>query len=168
MQGGSSEMAYTDLCIITRSLYPKLDELHLYCALEKPDIVCISETWLCEDITLLECSIQGYHCVRHDRHRRGGGVAMYISDSLESQVILSGDNGLELLLVSVHYTNKPTHKVCVGVWYRPPHDHEAVDNLYFLLESLDIRILSNFIIIGDFNIDFLHPEHRIFSYLPRT
>ena len=93
------------------------------------------------------------------------GVAMYISDSLESQVILSGDNGLEFLLVSVHYTNKPTHKARVGVWYRPPHDHEAVDNLYFLLESLDIRILSNFIIIGDFNIYFLHPEHHIFSKL---
>ena len=26
-------------------------------------------------------------------------------------------------------------------------------------------ILSNYIIIGDFNIDFLHPEHRIFSKL---
>ena len=101
MEGESSK---TDLCILhynARSLYPKIDELRVYCALEKPDIVCISETWLCDEIALLECSIQGYHCIRQDRHRRGGGVAMYISDTLESQVLLSGNNGLEFLLVSV-------------------------------------------------------------------
>ena len=26
------------------------DELRVYCALEKPDNVCISETWLCDEI----------------------------------------------------------------------------------------------------------------------
>ena len=61
-----------------------IDKLRVYCALEKPDIVCISETWLCDEIALLECSIQGYHCIQQDRHRRGGGVAMYITDTLES------------------------------------------------------------------------------------
>ena len=46
----------------------------IVCELEKPDIVCITETWLCDDITMLECSIPGYHCVRCDRHRHGGGA----------------------------------------------------------------------------------------------
>jgi hypothetical protein len=101
------ESSRTDLCIIrynARSLYPKI-ELRVYCALEKPDIV---QTWLCDEIALMECSIQGYHCIRHDRHRRGGGEAMYISDKLESQVLLSGNNGLELFLVSVYNASKPT------------------------------------------------------------
>ena len=77
------------------TLFP--DELRVNCALEKPDI----ETWLCDEIALLECSIQGHHCIGQDRHCRGGGVAMYISDTLESLVLLSGNNGLEFLLVSV-------------------------------------------------------------------
>ena len=62
-----------------RSLSPKIDELRIVCELEKPLIVCITETWLCDDITTLECSISGYHC---DRHRHGGGVAMFISDNM--------------------------------------------------------------------------------------
>ena len=40
------ESSKTDLCIIhfnARSLHPKIDELRVYCAIEKPDIVCISE-----------------------------------------------------------------------------------------------------------------------------
>ena len=36
-----------------RSLSPKIDELRIVCELEKPDIVCITETWLCDDITTL-------------------------------------------------------------------------------------------------------------------
>ena len=59
VKGESSER---DLYIIhynARSLHPKIDELPVYCALKKPDIVCISETWLCGEIALLECSIQG-------------------------------------------------------------------------------------------------------------
>ena len=48
---------------------------------------------------------------------------MYISDTLESQVLLSGNNGL----VSVYDASKPTQKLHVGVWYRPPHDREAIE-----------------------------------------
>ena len=122
------------------TLFP--DELRVYCALEKPDI----ETCLCDEIALLECSIQGYHCIQQDRHRRGGGVAMYISDTLESQVLLSGNNGLEFLLVSVYDASKPTQKLNVGVWYQPPHDREAIENLF---ESLHVRVFSTFVILGD-------------------
>ena len=64
---------------------------------------------------------------------------MFISDTLESQVLLSGNNGLEVHLVSVYDASKPTQKPHVGVWYRPPHGREAIENLYFILQSLDVR-----------------------------
>ena len=77
---------------------------------------------------------------------------MFISDTLESQVLLSGNNGLQFLLVSVYDASKPTQKLHVGVWYRPPHDREAIENL----ESLNVRVLfSSFVILGDF--DLQHP-----------
>ena len=47
---------------------------------------------------------------------------MYISDTLESLVLLSGNNGLEFLLVSVYDASKPTQKLHVRVFYQPPHD----------------------------------------------
>ena len=42
-----------------RSLYPKLDELSAQCDIEKPDVVCLTETWLSEDIMESECAIPG-------------------------------------------------------------------------------------------------------------
>ena len=36
------------------------------------------------------------------KNSNGSGVALYVSDKLEFQVIKCGPNGLEFLLVSVH------------------------------------------------------------------
>ena len=83
---------------------------------------------------------------------------MYISDTLESQVLLSGNNGLEFLLVSVYDASKPTQKLHVRVWYQPHHDREAIENLF---ESLDVT----FVLLGDFKIDFLNQEHPLFYTL---
>ena len=66
---------------------------------------------------------------------------MYISDTLESLVLLSENNGLEFLLVSVYDASKPTQKLHVRVWYQPPHDREAIENLF---ESLDVRVFFYF------------------------
>ena len=41
-----------------------------------------------------------------------------------------------------------------GVWYRPPANNTALDDLYSGFETLDATVLSNFVLLGDFNIDF--------------
>jgi len=47
-----------------------------------PDVVCLVETWLCMDISDTEIYIPNYSFVRLDRNRHGGGVAMYIRNSV--------------------------------------------------------------------------------------
>ena len=37
-----------------RSLLPKIDELAALCSANKPDVVCLVETWLCMDILDME------------------------------------------------------------------------------------------------------------------
>ena len=91
---------YTLVYFNARSLIPTLGELRVLCELHKSDIVFITETWLCEDVGVLEC-----HCLRCDRHRRGRGVALFISNHLYSHIILCGPNQLGLLLVSDHNTH---------------------------------------------------------------
>ena len=66
--------------------------------------------------------------------------------------------GLEFLLVSAYNATK----LHVGVWYQPPHDREAIEKLF---ESLDVRVFSTFVLLGDFKIDFLNQEHPLFSTL---
>ena len=85
-------------------------------------------------------------------------MAMY---KLKFQVTLHGPRNLEFLLVSVCNVNRFHCKQYIQLWYRPPVNSEAVDVLYSVLESLDVNILSNFILIGDFNIDFCNSHHPL-------
>ena len=133
--------------------------------MEKPDVVCFKETWLGADIVELECTIPGYKCIRLDRNRHGGGVALFISNKLEFQVTMYGPCGLEFLVVSIHNANNTQRKFHVGVWYRPPADYRALDVLYSVLETLDPKVLSSFVLLGDFNIDFCNQRHPLFSKL---
>ena len=45
-----------------RSLYPKYDELCALSEVEKPNIICITESWLHDGIPPSECYIPGYTC----------------------------------------------------------------------------------------------------------
>ena len=126
----------------------------------------LTETWLCEDIIESECVIPGYKCIRHDRNRHGGGgCIVYISNKLEFQVTMSGPNGLEFLLVSVHNANNAHRKVYIGLWYLPPADYTALDDFYSILESLDATVLSSFVLLGEINIDFCNQKHPLFCKL---
>ena len=91
MWGACPRSSY--LCIVhynARSLYPKFDELRAICDMEKPNVVCITKTWFCDDIVEAECTIHGYTSVRCDRNRHGGGVALFISNKLEFNTIMAG------------------------------------------------------------------------------
>ena len=61
-----------------RSLLPKFDELLLSADTHCPDVICITESWLCNDIQDTEIAIPGYQLVRLDRNRHGGDVLMYV------------------------------------------------------------------------------------------
>ena len=48
-----------------------------------PDILALSETWLDSSVDDSLVAIPGYRVYRSDRHRHGGGVCMYVNDSLK-------------------------------------------------------------------------------------
>lgn len=49
--------------------------------------MCLSETWLHEEIADNECNIEGFSLHRCDRDTRGGGVAVYINRRLMFDII---------------------------------------------------------------------------------
>ena len=155
--------SFTILYFNSRSLLPKINELQLIAQAYTPSIICISETWLCPDITNCELSIQGYQLVRLDRNRNGGGVLMYISVDLNFSV-LPGYEGLEILSVVVQ---KDLCKACISLFYRPPSSSSFIfDTLCTYLESISVPHYSNFILLGDFNVNFCnHSCHPLFHKL---
>ena len=67
-----------------RSLAPRLNEVCHLLHSERLDILCISETWLSEDVLDAVLIVPGYRLFRCDRPggRRGGGVAILVSSDL--------------------------------------------------------------------------------------
>ena len=112
-----------------------MDELRLVCLSEQPDVVCITETWLDENILDPEISTDNYLVVKSNRKRHGGGIAVYIRDRWHCDVCNVGTRGLELAIVIVRSNS---FRICIGLWYRPPCSPVSVfDSLFFVLESLN-------------------------------
>ncbi len=68
------------------SLVPILDELVLLVDTHNPDMVCIAETWLSDDIRDTEIDIPGFQVLQYRvaRNRHGGG---YIKSHLSVKVL---------------------------------------------------------------------------------
>ncbi|CAG2208763.1 unnamed protein product [Mytilus edulis] len=145
------------------SLLPKLDlinnELHEY------DIICISESHLDKSITDDQIKLNGFHKpIRLDRNRHGGGVTIYVKNSLH--FIIQNDisvSNLELLWVEVrNYSNE---NFLVGVLYRPPNSNSNIWDLFN--ESVDKALDCNLPIFlcGDFNCDMMSNTSNSFKKL---
>ena len=144
---------------------PKFDELVILCETYKPGIVCIVESWLSDSIEDSELIIPNYQVLRLDCNRHGGGILVFIHNSLTYSVISKGPNNLELMLISVGHANS-TNKVCVGIFYRSPNSfYSYMDDFYTLLEDLDVSLLSNLIFVGDFNINFYNIHQPLYHTL---
>ena len=73
----SASKQLTVLYYNARSILPKLDELQANVLLQKPDIICIIETWLSEDVMDDELLLPDYQIHQLDCNRHGGGIALY-------------------------------------------------------------------------------------------
>jgi len=71
-----------------RSLLCKLDEVLSFYHVNVVDIMTFSETWLGDSVTDLEVcpSNNNFSVFRRDRNRRGGGVAILISNQIRYYV----------------------------------------------------------------------------------
>ena len=131
----------------------KLNQIKIFCHIVKPHVLCISETWIQQDINDIEIKINGFNHYRCDRKSclRGGGVIVYVSTDIRFKVekIEMNNNVIECVLLKFKCEySKPIYLMTV---YNPPNGVKE-----FKLEFMsDIKeyISEETIIIGDFNID---------------
>ena len=92
-----------------------------------------------------EISVPGYDLVRKDRHRNGGGVVLYIRDSINFNIRhdLMIDS-LELLSVGIF---KPKVKsFIINTWYRPPNAlFDIFDDFEFCIQKVIQKIRRLFL-----------------------
>ena len=64
------------------SLVKHIDDLRVYTSDQRLDILSINETRLDSSIKDEEVELSGYKIIRRDRNRFGGGVALYVRNSI--------------------------------------------------------------------------------------
>ena len=142
-----------------QSLLSKIDILEV--ELQPYDIVVLTETWLKPSIDSDQIVIPNFHSVfRRDRpHRLGGGVAIYVKNTIPCTVRADLDiAGLESLSVEVNLNGSVV--LIVGI-YRPPN---VLVEYWIKIEELFDRIsttnIQDVIIMGDFNTDISIPSNK--------
>ena len=114
------------------------------------------------DILDTEISIPNYSIIRLDRIRHGGGVALYIRNCVSYNTVLYGSTGVEVIVVSL---SKSNFKLCLCVFYRPPLHRLLFLIICDVLLSVQQSYFSNFVLLGDFNVNFLDSSHSFYPYL---
>ncbi|GAB0185452.1 hypothetical protein GRJ2_001010500 [Grus japonensis] len=109
------------LYVNTRSVGNKQEELETCVSLQGYDLIGITETWWDSSYDW-SVGMEGYRLFRKDRQgRRGGGIALYVSDQLECMELHLGME--EELTKSLWVRIKGragAGDVIAGVCYRPP------------------------------------------------
>ncbi len=99
------------------SLSKHIEEIRVMLAEKCLDILALNETRLDNNITNQDMFIQNYDLISADRSRTGGGVCLYIRNSIKyfERIDLTRDN-LEAVCIEV---NKPSSaSFIVGTIYR--------------------------------------------------
>ena len=58
----------------------------MYALKHEYDVVCVNETWLDNSVNNHEIDLDGYDLIRKDRNRHGGGVAMFIRNTINYKI----------------------------------------------------------------------------------
>ena len=146
------------------SLITKIDEIRLLVKNEKIDILAINETKIDHKIDDRLISLEDFSLCRYDRSRQGGGVALYVRNTVRFKPREDLPNkSLELICIEVEPPN--SNPFIAIAWYRPPSEpNSCFDSLHENLSFLDGEG-KEIIILGDTNCDFCHrdttPSHIV-------
>ena len=146
------------------------DELNLFIETNKPDIISISETKLDKTVDDYDVGISGYRVIRKDGNCYGGGVLMYVSESLNFNHKEDLDFDLESISVKIKVGKyKP---FLVTTIYRSPDKPVAYfDQIESLISNSELDEKES-TLIGNLNCDFLcesnnntkNPKRILFTY----
>ena len=119
-----SEAGYKCVPLNARSIVNNKNELNIMVEDIDPHITGITESWANTDITDAELGLSGYVMFRRDRiGRRGGGIILYVKESIHAYEITLGreadcDEAVWCKIISRNST------LTNGLVYRSPNTNE--------------------------------------------
>ena len=119
-----SEAGYKCMCLNARSIVNKKNELNIMVENIYPHIIGITDSWANTDVTDAELGMTGYVMFRRDRiGRRGGGVILYVKESIQAYEIKLEREAFydETVWCKIVSGNS---KLTIGLVYRSPNINE--------------------------------------------
>ena len=113
-------------------------------------IFLISESKLENTFPINQFAIGGYKILRRDRNRFGGGLILYINESIPCKPLRNHSmfSDLELMAFELHQSKRKW--LFLGV-YMPlsQNDIEFLRRISLILEYFYLPVHENFVVIGD-------------------
>ena len=162
----SSQFHLALLHVNVRSLPKNNDALamYLHSIKLKFQIIALTETWISDETCNLSYLSSDFNHVKvYRKHRKGGGVSLFIHDSIDYREIpdLSTCNEhIECIFIEIDPLCAGDKAVVIGAVYRPPNTNIASfldDHLTPLLSHPLLRSKHCYI-LGDFNVNLLNYE----------
>ena len=140
-----------------RSVSKNLDEFEVYInsMSQKPEVVCLTETWLNLSYNNNCFSLNGYQTIiASNCKKRGGGVAFFLKNNINCQIVKKLEtNSVQLLTVAI----KTIEEIWFSCFYMPPNCTNEANFLTVerYLDSLMVDPETKHVLCGDFNVHFL-------------
>ncbi|CAG5109263.1 Protein of unknown function [Cotesia congregata] len=135
------------------------DELNSWINITKPDLICLTETHISEDVLDCELNIDNYNFSRTNTlNKRTGGVITYIKKSISFITLVTSDELIQGTWINVVQL-KGKSQLTVCNLYRSPNS-----SINYFCDKF-INFIENFvdtdkiIILGDFNVDISKNTH---------
>ena len=159
----TSKHLYSLLHLNARSINKNFDSIDLLLSSINNfqfSVIGITETWLHKNSPPI-FNINNYNILRDDRkRRRGGGVALYVNDSLtfknRQDIHIEGTEN-----IFIELTNNFSKNLIIGVIYKPPNS--SVDAFLEKLEHILNTLAGEnkpIYLMGDYNIDILPSQQN--------
>lgn len=119
----------------------------------KPDIICLNETHVSDDVQDHEIKIDNYNIIRTNTcNNRTGGVISFIKKNIKFNVLLSTVDISDRTWTNAFQLNTKD-KITICNIYRSPNSNisKFCSNVMILIDNL--IDLGNAIVVGDFNIN---------------
>ena len=134
------------------SLIKNFDEIKSILCNNNIHIFALNECRLDDSIRDSELKVEHYKLIRKDRNRQGGGIAIYIHESLSYKLLSNPSfNKLEAILLLIDI--KKSKPLLFANWYRPPNSNNEVlslyENMLTFIEGFDASVL----LMGDINLN---------------
>ena len=105
-------------CLNINSLSKHIDELRVIMLNNPLDILAINESKINESISDDEISVSGFHLIRKDRNIHGGGVFMYIRETIPFSERNDLQTACSLEMLCVEISRPCSRPFLVTTWCR--------------------------------------------------